>query len=115
MIKLVKAHPDLRTELMTHYHNRNDKGLTVVNTASIVSMASTRRNSASSNSTGGVSSMSSSGDEGETEGEMTKAGNLQTSSIPGSLLVVGAMPLASTLQHYVHAGLPVMILAHPMN
>jgi hypothetical protein len=56
--------------------------------------------------------MSSSSDEGEMEGEILKA-SLQTYSIPGSLLVAGATPLAIALQHCANAG-SVMILEHPI-
>ncbi|KAG2353590.1 hypothetical protein BDR07DRAFT_1432766 [Suillus spraguei] len=72
----------------------------------------------SSTSSGDVSSMnvsilSSSSDEGDMEDEIPKTRGLQTYSIPGSLLVTGAMPLAITLQHCAHTG-SVMILPHPI-
>lgn len=94
---------------------KKDAGLTTADATSLVLTSSTRRSSTSSTNTGGVSSMSSSGDEGEVEGEipMTKA-SLQTYSIPGSLLAAGATPLAITLQHYANAG-SVIILAHPIS
>jgi len=93
-------------------HNRKDTGLTTADAIPLVLTASTRRSSTSSTNTGGVSSMSSSSDEGEMEGEILKA-SLQTYSIPGSLLVAGATPLAIALQHCANAG-SVMILEHPI-
>lgn len=93
---------------------KKDTGLTAADATPLVSMASTRRSSTSSTDTGDVSSMSSSSDEGEMEGEIPKARDLQTYSIPGSLLVTGAMPLEIALQHCAHAG-SVMILAHSIN
>jgi hypothetical protein len=94
-------------------YDRKDTGLTTADATPLVLMASTRRSSTSSTNTGDVSSMSSSSDEGEMEGEISKA-SLQTYSIPGSLLVAGATPLAITLQHCANAG-SVMILAHPIS
>lgn len=92
---------------------KKDTGMTVVDATPSALTASTRRSSTSSTSTGDVSSMISSSDEGEMEGEIPKA-SLQTYSIPGSLLAAGATPLAITLQHCAHAG-SVMILAHSIN
>lgn len=92
---------------------KKDTGLTTADATPLVLMASTRRSSTSSTNTGDVSSMSSSSDEGEMEGEILKA-SLQTYSIPGSLLAAGATPLAITLQHCANAG-SVMILAHPIS
>jgi hypothetical protein len=90
---------------------KKDKGLTAADATPLVSMVSTRK---SSINTGDVSSMSSNSDEDEIEGDTQKARGLQTYSIPGSLLVAGAMPLTVTLQHCTHPG-SVIIFANPIN
>jgi hypothetical protein len=89
---------------------KKDKGLTAADATPLVSMVSTRRSS----NTGDISSMSSSSDEDEMDGDTQKARGLQTYSIPGSLLVAGAMPLTVTLQHCTHPG-SVIIFASPIN
>lgn len=94
---------------------KKDEGLTAADATPLVSVASTRRSSTSSGdvSSMNVSILSSSSDEGDMEDEIPKTRGLQTYSIPGSLLVTGAMPLAITLQHCAHTG-SVMILPHPI-
>jgi len=67
-------------------------------------MVPTRRDSTASTGTSDISSMNSSSDEGEAERKTI----LETGSIPGSLLVTGGMPLALTLQHCAHTGLPAL-------
>jgi hypothetical protein len=82
-------------------------------------MAPTRSGSTISTSTSAsdASSVNSSSYEGEVESKTMKARNLQICFVPGSLLATGAaqaaMPLALTLQHYGHAGVPVMTLPQP--
>src|SRR6267154_5711507 len=100
---------------MTHYHNSTDsKRLTTSNvTGAIVSIASTRRGpTTTSTSASDMSNVNSGSDEGEMKDKSTKARSLQTGSIPGSLHVTSAVPLAMalTLQQCAHAALPVITL-----